>query len=169
MGVLDRFRARRPSRVLRGAEVSGFRWRRGSPRSARTWSWLGETRSALWAAKAALAETGRSVEILSADVGEPTASEAAARRVVEQWGPVDILINNVGGRRIDVPTEELALADWQRIIDLNLTSAFVWSKVVGGAMLRRGWGRVINVASISGLIANRGIVGRTLRDGQGRR
>src|SRR6185295_7983670 len=43
----------------------------------------------------------------------------------------------------------------------NLTSAFIWSKVVGGAMLPRGWGRVINVASISGLIANRGIAGRS--------
>ncbi len=46
-------------------------------------------------------------------------------------------------------------------MDLNLTSAFLWSKVVGGAMLDRGWGRVINVASISGMIANRGITGRT--------
>ena len=122
---------------------------------------VGRGEEALQAAKAALAETGRSVETLSADVGEPTASEAAARRVVEQWGPVDILINNVGGRRIDVPTEKLELAGWQRIMDLNLTSAFLWSKEVGGAMLDRGWGRVINVASISGMIANRGIMGRT--------
>jgi gluconate 5-dehydrogenase len=108
-----------------------------------------------------MAGTGRSVETLSADVGEPEASEAAARLVVERWGPVDVLINNVGGRRIDVPTETLELADWQKIMDLNLTSAFAWSKVVGGAMLDRGWGRVVNVASISGMIATRGIRGRT--------
>jgi gluconate 5-dehydrogenase len=121
---------------------------------------VGRDEDALRAAKAAIAETGRSVETLSADVGEPEASEAAARLVVERWGPVDILINNVGGRRIDVPTETLELADWQKIMDLNLTSAFAWSKVVGGAMLDRGWGRVVNVASISGMIATRGIRGR---------
>src|SRR5687768_5517848 len=75
-------------------------------------------------------------------------------------GSVDILVNNVGGRRIDVPTESLALSDWQRTIDLNLTGAFRWSKVGSGAMLPPGPGRVINVASISGLVANRGIAGR---------
>jgi gluconate 5-dehydrogenase len=122
---------------------------------------VGRDEDSLQAAKAAMAGTGRSVETLSADVGEPEASEAAARLVVERWGPVDVLINNVGGRRIDVPTETLELADWQKIMDLNLTSAFAWSKVVGGAMLDRGWGRVVNVASISGMIATRGIRGRT--------
>jgi gluconate 5-dehydrogenase len=121
---------------------------------------VGRDEDSLQAAKAAMAETGRSVETLSADVGEPEAGEAAARLVVERWGPVDVLINNVGGRRIDVPTETLELADWQKIMDLNLTSAFAWSKVVGGAMLDRGWGRVVNVASISGMIATRGIRGR---------
>src|SRR5262249_10527219 len=103
----------------------------------------------------------RRVEVLAADVGTPAASEEAASRVIDQWGPIDILVNNVGGRRIDVPTESLPTDQWQRIIDLNLTSAFVWSKVVGGSMLERGWGRVINVASMSGLIVNRGIAGRS--------
>jgi gluconate 5-dehydrogenase len=122
---------------------------------------VGRVISTLESARANLVELGRQVEVLAADVGEPVASEAAAQRVVETWGPIDILINNVGGRRIDVPTEDLPTTEWQRIIDLNLTSAFIWSKIVGGAMLPRGWGRVINVASISGLIANRGITGRS--------
>jgi gluconate 5-dehydrogenase len=122
---------------------------------------LGREAASLETAREALAPLGRTVQILAADVGEPGPSEDAAHRVIAQWGPVDILINNVGGRRIDVPTESFPTADWQRIIDLNLTSAFIWSKVVGGAMLARGWGRVINVASISGLIANRGIAGRS--------
>src|SRR2546429_457357 len=82
----------------------------------------------------------------AADVGDPGPSEVAARRAVDEFGTIDILVNNVGGRRIDVPTEALATADWQRIIDLNLTGAFIWTKVVGGAMLPRGWGRVLNVA-----------------------
>jgi gluconate 5-dehydrogenase len=107
-----------------------------------------------------LSALGHRIDVLSADVGDPASSEVTARRVVEDWGPIDILVNNVGGRRIDTPTESLPLEDWRRIIDLNLTSAFLWTRTVGGAMLSRGWGRIINVASICGLIATKGIGGR---------
>ena len=69
-------------------------------------------------------------------------------------------MNNVGGRRENVAVEEQALADWQRLLDLNLTSAFLCTKRIGGAMLPRRWGRVINVASICGQVATRGIHGR---------
>jgi NAD(P)-dependent dehydrogenase (short-subunit alcohol dehydrogenase family) len=117
--------------------------------------------AALASARDSLAVLGRHVETLSVDVADPQASEDAAHAVVARFGPIDILINNAGGRILDTPTESLPTSDWQRIIDLNLTSAFLWSKVVGGAMLPRGWGRVINVASMSGLIANKGIGGRS--------
>jgi NAD(P)-dependent dehydrogenase (short-subunit alcohol dehydrogenase family) len=50
---------------------------------------------------------------------------------------------------------------WQRLVDLNLTSCFIGTKLVGKAMLERGkGGRIINIASISAIIANRGIAGR---------
>ena len=75
-------------------------------------------------------------------------------------GPIDILVNNVGGRNLDVAVEKTDLATWQSFMDLNLTHVFLCTKIIGGAMLERGWGRVINIASISGLIANRGIAGR---------
>ena len=94
-------------------------------------------------------------------------SERAARRL-ERHGPVHILVNNVGGRRIDAPTEDLDLEQWQEIIDLNLTSTFICTKLIGGAMVRRGQGgRVINVASVSGLVASRGARRAELRDEQG--
>jgi gluconate 5-dehydrogenase len=106
-------------------------------------------------------DLGREVATIQADMGDPGKCELACHRVLERHGPVDILLNNVGGRLIDIPTEEMPLADWQRIIDLNLTSTFLCTKIIGGQMLRRkGPGRVINVASMSGLIANRGIGGR---------
>ena len=73
--------------------------------------------------------------------------------------PIDILINNVGGRRENIPTEEMPLETWRRLIDLNLTSVFVCTKHLGGAMVKRGWGRVINIASICGQIATRNIHG----------
>ena len=84
------------------------------------------------------------------------------RQALAEHGPIDILINNVGGRRINVPTAATAAGQWQEIIDLNLTSTFLCTKMIGGAMVDRGHGgRVINVASISGMIVNRGIGGRS--------
>ena len=106
-------------------------------------------------------QRGRRAVTVAADVGVPAEAERACHEALELHGPIDILINNVGGRRIDIPTEDLPLSEWQRIMDLNLTSTFVCTKILGGAMLSRGRGRVINVASISGMVANRGIGGRS--------
>jgi gluconate 5-dehydrogenase len=105
---------------------------------------------------------GRECVTIAADVGDPVSWEPACATVVAEHGPLDILVNNVGGRRIPTPTHELPLADWQKIIDLNLTSAFIATRAVGAAMIERGrGGRIINVASISGMVANRGIGGRS--------
>jgi len=105
---------------------------------------------------------GRRAIPLVADCADPEICERLCHQALAEHGPIDILINNVGGRLIDVPVAEQTLEDWQRILDLNLTSTFLCTKVIGGEMVRRGQGgRVINVASISGIIANRGIGGRS--------
>lgn len=104
---------------------------------------------------------GRVATTIVADVGVPAEAERACREALDQAGKIDILINNVGGRRIDIPTTEMPLEKWQWVLDLNLTSTFLCTKLIGGAMVARGGpGRVINVASISGMVANRGIGGR---------
>ena len=105
-------------------------------------------------------ERGRQAWTFPGDVGVPAACEEVCRRVLDEAGPIDILVNNVGGRNLDVPIEDTDLATWQRFVDLNLTHTFLCTKMIGGAMLPRGAGRVINIASISGMIANRGIAGR---------
>jgi NAD(P)-dependent dehydrogenase (short-subunit alcohol dehydrogenase family) len=108
---------------------------------------------------------GRRCWTIEADAGTPEGAERACREGLA-LGEIDILINNIGGRRINVPVEEQALADWQAMMDLNLTSTFLCTKLIGGAMVARAkagggrGGRVINTASMSGLIANRGIGGR---------
>ncbi|MGE3818409.1 MAG: SDR family NAD(P)-dependent oxidoreductase [Isosphaeraceae bacterium] len=162
MDVLDMFRldGKRVC-VTGGSRGLGFAMAKGMAEAGADLVLVARDLQSLEAARESLRPLGRSVEILAADVGEPGPSERAAEKVVSDFGPIDVLVNNVGGRRIDVPTESFPTVDWQRIVDLNLTSAFIWSKVVGGAMLPRGWGRVINVASISGMIANRGITGRS--------
>src|SRR6516165_6320681 len=123
---------------------------------------IGRDQASLEQSAREIENRGRVATTIVADVGLPAEAERACRTALDQSGPIDILINNVGGRRIDIPTAELPLDQWQAIIDLNLTSTFLCTKLIGGAMVARGGpGRVINVASISGMVANRGIGGRS--------
>jgi len=104
---------------------------------------------------------GRQAWMIEADVADPVACEAACHQALDEVGTFDILINNVGGRRVNVPTEDMPLEQWKELIDLNLTSTFLCAKVIGGAMIKRGTGgRIINIASINALVAGRGIAGR---------
>jgi len=108
---------------------------------------------------------------IAADVSQPEECEAACEKALRDHGPIDILINNVGGRRQNIPTAEMPLEMWKQMIDLNLTSVFVCTKLIGGAMVARNQasdgqasggkgGRVINIASINALVAGRKIAGR---------
>lgn len=104
---------------------------------------------------------GRQAFTIQADVSKPTECEAACQRALEEFGPIEILINNAGGRRQNIPTEEMPLEVWRELMDLNLTSTFICTKKIGGAMLARGHGgRIINIASINALVAGRKIAGR---------
>jgi NAD(P)-dependent dehydrogenase (short-subunit alcohol dehydrogenase family) len=104
---------------------------------------------------------GRQCWTLAADVGKPDECEAACKTALDRHGPIDIVINNVGGRRENIPTESITLDKWRELIDLNLTSCILCTKCLGAAMIARGkGGRVINIASINALVAGRGIAGR---------
>jgi gluconate 5-dehydrogenase len=104
---------------------------------------------------------GRVALALQADVSKPDECEAACRQARAEFGPIDILINNAGGRRVNVPVQDEPLDTWRELVDLNLTSVFLCTKLIGGAMVERGaGGRVINVASINALVAGRKIGGR---------
>ncbi|HVC94357.1 MAG TPA: SDR family oxidoreductase [Pirellulales bacterium] len=122
---------------------------------------VGRDEASLARTAADVRRLGRHADTIQADVGRTDECQAACRRAIDEFGPIDILINNVGGRRVPTPTAELPLDTWQEIIDLNLTSTFLCTKLIGGAMLPRKQGRVINIASISGMVANRGIGGRS--------
>src|SRR5689334_11007643 len=103
---------------------------------------------------------GREVWTFPGDIADPAFCEDLCRRVLAEAGPVDVLVNNVGGRNLATKIEDTSLADWQKGVDLNLTHVFICTRMIGAEMLKRGKGRVINIASISGMIANRGIGGR---------
>ena len=106
--------------------------------------------AALAAASRQLAARG--VEHLAErlDVSDEAAVEAAVARVLARWGRIDVLVNNAGiGRRH--PTLELTAADWQAVVDVNLTAVFFCARAAARPMIERGAGAIVNVASMMGL------------------
>jgi gluconate 5-dehydrogenase len=121
----------------------------------------GRTPESLESARGDLQATGRRIDVVRADLHTAEGAKALCEQVLSAHGPIDILVNNVGGRREDLPTAALDLGKWRGYLDLNLNSAVVCTQLLGAAMLQRGWGRVINIASIAGpLVSMRGIEGR---------
>ena len=101
---------------------------------------------------ARFAALGFRVEGLVADVASPADVQAVVDRTMAVYGRLDILVNNAGvtwGAR----PEEMPLDKWQKVIDVNLTGAFLFAQAAGREMLKRQYGRIINVASIAGLHA----------------
>jgi len=104
---------------------------------------------------------GRRALTFVADLADPQVCEAVCERMLGEVGTFDILVNNVGGRRVNQPVEDMPLEQWKALIDLNLTTTFVFCSRIGGAMVRRGkGGRVINVSSVNAIVAGRNIAGR---------
>ena len=128
---------------------------------------VGSDASHLSVASEELRRDGLIVTTMQADLSSPAEAERLCDRVLADFPAIDILINNVGGRRINTPTEDLALEDWQRIIDLNLTQAFVLTKRIGGAMIPRKWGRIVNLASINALWPGKAMRGRSYETAKG--
>lgn len=122
---------------------------------------IGRNLDSLTQAQAELSSLGPTIDIFPADLHDSASAQTMADHVLRHFGPIDILVNNVGGRREDIPTEHLDLDKWLGFFDLNLHSAVVCTHRFAQSMLQRGWGRILNIASIAGpLISMRGIEGR---------
>lgn len=162
MGVLDRFRLDgKRLFVTGGSRGLGREMALACADAGADVALVGRDADSLDRTAADIRAFGRTALTITADVSDPAACEAACRRALAEFGPVDVLINNAGGRRVPTPTQDLPLETWKELIDLNLTSVFVCTKLLGGAMVERGGGgRVINVASINALVAGRKIGGR---------
>lgn len=87
---------------------------------------------------------------LQADVTNPDAVKATVDATVEAFGRIDVLHNNVGIARMGGPIE-MDLDEWNLVLNVNLTSAFLTTKYVLPHMLEQGKGAIINVASVGGM------------------
>ena len=110
--------------------------------------WLTET-AGLIAAK------GRRVECFAVDVSNGAAVQAAVDQIAEKFGKIDILVNNAGITR-DTLLIRMSEEDWDKVLQVNLKGAFLFTKAVARPMMKQRAGAIVNVASIIGLIGNAG-------------
>jgi len=97
-------------------------------------------------------EAGK-LAIIEQDFLLPEAPQRIADAALAALGRVDILVNNAGVTWAAEP-EDMTLAQWQKVVDINLTGAFLFAQAAGRDMLTRQWGRIINIASIAGMHAS---------------
>ena len=103
---------------------------------------------------AALRDAGGRAHGVRADALDAAQVQAVVDRVLREHARIDILVNAVGGSTVirdsAATVDNLSLADWQKLIDFNLTGTFLFSHAVVPVMKRQGSGKIVNLASIAG-------------------
>jgi len=99
--------------------------------------------------KQILSTGGRAITV-QADVTRASDVAALIKRATEEFGPVDVLVNNAGSLIERLRILELTEERWDEVMDLNLKSAFLCSRAVVPAMIERKAGAIINLSSIAG-------------------
>jgi len=99
--------------------------------------------------------TGGKAAAFSLDVGDEEQIKSVFKSVVSQFGKIDILVNNAGITR-DQLVMRMKRADWDSVINTNLTSAYLCTQQAISSMLKQRWGRVINITSIFGQMGQAG-------------
>jgi 3-oxoacyl-[acyl-carrier protein] reductase len=93
--------------------------------------------------------TGAQAAAFVMDVAEEEQIKSAVKAVIGHFGKIDILVNNAGITR-DQLIMRLKRADWDAVLNTNLTSAYLCTQQVIGSMLKQRWGRIINITSVFG-------------------
>ena len=92
---------------------------------------------------------------LAADLADAEQAATLVPRTVDALGRIDVVVNNAGLTRDNLALR-LSDQDWQAVIDVDLTAAFMICRAALRPMLRQRWGRIVNVSSISGVMGNPG-------------
>ncbi len=98
-----------------------------------------------------LRSAGTDALALPGDVSDETTVRNMVAAVTEEFGRVDVLVNNAGISTI-VPAEDTTLADWNGTLAVNLTGPFLMCREFGRVMLEAGSGSIVNVSSVAGLL-----------------
>ena len=110
----------------------------------------------LQAAAAEITEgTGRRAEYVVADMTDRQDVARLAEAALARMGHVDILVNNAGSN-VPQPIDQISDDDWDRIIELNLTSCMALTRALAPRMKERRWGRVIYISSVMGIVSKDG-------------
>ena len=116
-------------------------------------------RLALWdrdpqaLAKAASA-LGGTVTVAEIDVADETQVGRALASTLAAMGRIDALVCSAGITGPNLPVRDYPLAEWQQVLDINLTGVFLCNKLVVPCMVERDYGRIVNIASIAGKEGN---------------
>jgi 3-oxoacyl-[acyl-carrier protein] reductase len=99
--------------------------------------------------------TGGKTAAFALDVTDEEQVKSAIKAAVAQFGKIDILVNNAGITR-DQLVMRMKRADWDAVLQTNLTSAYLCIQQVATSMLKQRWGRIINIASVFGQMGQAG-------------
>jgi acetoacetyl-CoA reductase len=94
-------------------------------------------------------DMGSSAIAMQADISDAEATKIFIEKVLEQFGRIDVLVNNAGITR-DKTFKKMSFEEWHKVIDTNLSSVFNTCKVALPSMLEQKYGRIINISSVIG-------------------
>ncbi len=98
---------------------------------------------------AAIQQAGGQTTAVQANVSQQSQVKAMVQQVVAELGPIDILVNN-GAIYETLPLDQVTVAQWDRMMAVNLRGPFICAQAVMPMLKERGWGRIINIASNAG-------------------
>ena len=101
----------------------------------------------------ALRDSGVDAYGVAGDIGRDEQAHALVAAAADRYGRLDVLVNNAGQPSV-CASEDLAPADWRRVIDTDLSGAFYCAQAAGRVMLAQGSGAIINISSIFGQTGN---------------
>ncbi len=111
-------------------------------------------RDAAWKTAQEAEALGVPALAIEADVASAASVNEAVQKVLGRFGKIDILVNNAGispkRQGMKVPVAEMDPAEWERVIAVNLSGAFLCSRAVLPGMMERKYGKIINMASVAG-------------------
>ena len=105
--------------------------------------------------RAEIEQAGGTASVQAADVGDGSAWASAIGSIADEFGRLDILVNNAGITR-DNLVLRMSDDEWDEVVRVNLTSAFVATRTAARPMMRGKFGRIVNIASTSGVVGNAG-------------